>query len=119
MLAQTREQRFSVHHLTNLGGLVALAGLDLESPDLVLGALPEMADVLANCSADQRPALASRAHKSSNNEREASRLEVRGANYPRCKGGRRALRWLGGGHTASSRNSSAPGTRPDLRTDRS
>jgi Conjugal transfer protein TraD len=72
MLAQTREQRFSVHHLTNLGGLVALAGRDLESPDLLLGALPQMADVLANCSADQRPALASRAPKSSNNEREAS-----------------------------------------------
>jgi Conjugal transfer protein TraD len=62
MLAQTREQRFSVHHLTNLGGLVALAGLDLESPDL-LGALPQMADVLANSSADQRPALASSDHK--------------------------------------------------------
>jgi hypothetical protein len=63
MLARTREQGFRVHHLTNLGGLVALTSLDLESPALLLGALLQMADVLANCSADQRQALASRGHK--------------------------------------------------------
>ena len=50
----------------------------MESPDLLLGALPQMADVLANRSADQRQAIASRAHKSSDNERQASASESPG-----------------------------------------
>ena len=35
----TREQGLRVHHLANLGGLVAIAGLDREPPDLLLGGL--------------------------------------------------------------------------------
>lgn len=35
----SHEQGLRVHHLANLGGLIALAGLDLESPDFLLGAL--------------------------------------------------------------------------------
>jgi hypothetical protein len=37
------EQGLRVHHLANLGGLVALAGLDLEPPDFLLGALLSVA----------------------------------------------------------------------------
>ena len=32
-----------MHHLANLGGLIALAGLDLEPPDFLLGALLSVA----------------------------------------------------------------------------
>jgi len=39
----TREQGLRVHHLANLGGLVAIAGLDREPPDLLLGGLLELA----------------------------------------------------------------------------
>jgi conjugative transfer protein TraD len=81
MLSHTREQGFRVHHLTNLGGLVALAGLDLESPDLLLGALLQMAGVLANCSADQRQVLALRGHR---------RLDQRATGKRAWKSGARA-----------------------------
>ena len=37
------EQGLRVHHLANLGGLIALAGLDLEPPDFLLGALLSVA----------------------------------------------------------------------------
>jgi hypothetical protein len=63
MSTHTKEQGFRVHHLTNLGGLIALAGLDLEPPDLLLGALLQIANGLSNCSAEQRQALASSGHK--------------------------------------------------------
>ena len=36
-----KEQGLRVHYLANLGGLVALAGLDLEPPDFLLGALAQ------------------------------------------------------------------------------
>jgi hypothetical protein len=39
----TSEQGLRVHHLANLGGLIALAGLDLEPPDFLLGALLSVA----------------------------------------------------------------------------
>ena len=42
MSTHTKEQGLRVHHLTNLGGLIALAGLDLEPPDLLLSALFQM-----------------------------------------------------------------------------
>lgn len=42
----TREQGLRVHVLANLGGLVAIAGLEHEEPDLLLGALLEVADRL-------------------------------------------------------------------------
>ena len=59
----TKEQGLRVHHLTNLGGLIALAGLDLEPPDLLLGALFQIANWLSNCSTEQRQALASSGHR--------------------------------------------------------
>jgi hypothetical protein len=42
----TREQGKRVHILANLGGLVAIAGMDHVEPDLLLGALLEVADRL-------------------------------------------------------------------------
>ena len=63
MATHTKEQRLRVHHLTNLGGLIALAGLDPEPPDLLLGALLQIANGLSNCSARQRHGLASWDHK--------------------------------------------------------
>ena len=63
MSRHTKEQGLRVHHLTNLGGLIALAGLDLEPPDLLLGALFQIANWLSNCSAEQRQALASSGNK--------------------------------------------------------
>jgi len=55
----TREQGLRLHHLANLGGLVALAGLDHEPPDLLLGALLRMADSLAKLPERRRAELAS------------------------------------------------------------
>jgi hypothetical protein len=40
----SHEQGLRVHHLANLGGLIALAGLDLEPPDFLLGALLSVAE---------------------------------------------------------------------------
>ncbi len=42
----TREQGKRVHILANLGGLVAIAGMERVKPDLLLGALLEVADRL-------------------------------------------------------------------------
>ena len=42
----TREQGKRVHILANLGGLVAIAGMERVEPDLLLGALLEVADRL-------------------------------------------------------------------------
>ena len=55
----TREQGLRLHHLANLGGLVALAGLDREPPDLLLGALLRMAASLADLSERRRAELTS------------------------------------------------------------
>ncbi len=55
----TREQGLRLHHLANLGGLVALAGLDHEPPDLLLGALLRMAGSLAELPERRRAELAS------------------------------------------------------------
>jgi hypothetical protein len=41
--SHSHEQGLRVHHLANLGGLIALAGLDLEPPDFLLGALLSVA----------------------------------------------------------------------------
>ncbi len=38
-----KEQGLRVHHLVNLGGLIAVAELDREPPDFLLGALVSMA----------------------------------------------------------------------------
>ena len=55
----TREQGLRVHHLANLGGLVAIAGLDREQPDLLLGGLLELAARLPDLPATRRAAIAS------------------------------------------------------------
>ena len=49
-----QEQSWRVHHLRNLGGLIALAGLDLEPPDFLLGALLSLADEAATLSREER-----------------------------------------------------------------
>lgn len=55
----TREQGLRVHHLANLGGLVAIAGLDREPPDLLLGGLLELAARLPDLPATRRATIAS------------------------------------------------------------
>jgi len=55
----TREQGLRVHHLANLGGLVAIAGLDREPPDLLLGGLLELAARLPDLAATRRATIAS------------------------------------------------------------
>jgi Conjugal transfer protein TraD len=55
----SREQGLRVHHLANLGGLVALAGLDHEPPDFLLGALLSAAHEASRLTAEQRARVAS------------------------------------------------------------
>jgi hypothetical protein len=55
----SREQGLRVHHLANLGGLVALAGLDREPPDFLLGALISVAHESATLDAVRRAQVAS------------------------------------------------------------
>ena len=50
----SHEQGLRVHHLANLGGLVAIAGLDREPPDFLLGALLSVAHESATLDAAQR-----------------------------------------------------------------
>ncbi len=53
----SNEQGLRVHHLANLGGLVALAGLDNEPPDFLLGALLSVARDATTLTPDQRRKL--------------------------------------------------------------
>ena len=53
-----QEQGWRAHHLANLGGLIALAGLDLEPPDFLLGALLSLADEAATLSQEEREKVA-------------------------------------------------------------
>ena len=55
----SHEQGLRVHHLANLGGLIALAGLDREPPDFLLGALISVAQETAHLGAAQRAQVAS------------------------------------------------------------
>ncbi|HLW72411.1 MAG TPA: conjugal transfer protein TraD [Candidatus Binataceae bacterium] len=50
----SHEQGLRVHHLANLGGLIALAGLDLEPPDYLLGALLSVAQETRRLSTTER-----------------------------------------------------------------
>jgi hypothetical protein len=50
----SHQQGLRVHHLANLGGLVAIAGLDHEPPDFLLGALLSVAHESATLDAAQR-----------------------------------------------------------------
>src|SRR5437868_3997150 len=59
MSEHTQEQGLRVHHLANLGGLIAIAGLDHEPPDFLLGALVSMAHERARLTPEQRARVAS------------------------------------------------------------
>ena len=48
-----------MHHLVNLGGLIAVAGLDREPPDFLLGALVSIAHERAELTPEQRAQVAS------------------------------------------------------------
>lgn len=59
-LLHTREQGLRVHGLANLGGLVAIAGLEDTEPDLLLGVLAEVADRLPSMRSARLAQLAHR-----------------------------------------------------------
>jgi hypothetical protein len=58
MSEHTEEQGLRVHHLVNLGGLIAVAGLDREPPDFLLGALISVAHERAALTVEQRERVA-------------------------------------------------------------
>lgn len=59
-ILHTREQGLRVHGLANLGGLVAIAGLEDVEPPLLLGLLLEVADRLPAIDPGPREALTER-----------------------------------------------------------
>jgi hypothetical protein len=59
MNGHSEEQGQRVHHLVNLGGLIAIAGLDREPPDFLLGALVSMAHERDRLTPEQRLRVAS------------------------------------------------------------
>jgi hypothetical protein len=59
----SHEQGLRVHHLANLGGLIALAGLDLEPPDFLLGALLSVAQETSRLTSAQRGYIATSGRK--------------------------------------------------------
>src|SRR5580658_1998455 len=59
MNEHSEEQGLRVHHLVNLGGLIAIAGLDREPPDFLLGALVSLAHERDRLTAEQRTRVAS------------------------------------------------------------
>jgi hypothetical protein len=54
MNEHSEEQGLRVHHLVNLGGLIAVAELDREPPDFLLGALVSMAHERDRLTPEQR-----------------------------------------------------------------
>ena len=58
MSEHTEEQGLRVHHLVNLGGLIAVAGLDREPPDFLLGALVSVAHERDRLTPEQRARVA-------------------------------------------------------------
>jgi hypothetical protein len=63
MSEHTNEQGLRVHHLMNLGGLIAVAGLDREPPDFLLGVLVSAAHEAAALTAEERARVASLGHE--------------------------------------------------------
>lgn len=59
MNEHSHEQGLRVHHLVNLGGLIAVAGLDREPPDFLLGALVSVAHERDGLTPEQRVQVAS------------------------------------------------------------
>lgn len=58
MSGHTEEQGLRVHHLVNLGGLIAVAGLDREPPDFLLGTLLSVAQERDRLTPEQRAKVA-------------------------------------------------------------
>ena len=58
MNEHSQEQGLRVHHLVNLGGLIAVAGLDREPPDFLMGALISVAHEREALTAEQRARVA-------------------------------------------------------------
>jgi CHAD domain-containing protein len=58
MNEHSEEQGLRVHHLVNLGGLIAVAELDREPPDFLLGALVSMAHERDQLTPEQRARVA-------------------------------------------------------------
>ena len=69
MTVHTREQGIRVHYLANLGGLVAVAGLDRHPPDFLLGLLLALALRVPQLTPSQRAEFCARGQ---------ARLEARG-----------------------------------------
>jgi conjugative transfer protein TraD len=59
MSEHSEEQGLRVHHLVNLGGLIAIAELDREPPDFLMGALVSVAHERDRLTAEQRTRVAS------------------------------------------------------------
>ncbi len=59
MSEHSEEQGLRVHHLVNLGGLIAVAGLDREPPDFLMGALISVAHEREALTPEQRTRVAS------------------------------------------------------------
>lgn len=59
MNEHSEEQGLRVHHLVNLGGLIAVAGLDREPPDFLMGALISVAHERGALTPEQRARVAS------------------------------------------------------------
>ena len=59
MSEHSEEQGLRVHHLVNLGGLIAVAGLDREPPDFLMGALISVAHEREALTPEQRVRVAS------------------------------------------------------------
>ena len=59
MSEHSEEQGLRVHHLVNLGGLIAVAELDREPPDFLLGALVSVAHERDRLTPAQRARVAS------------------------------------------------------------
>jgi CHAD domain-containing protein len=59
----TREHGLRMHHLVNLGGLVAVAGLDHEPPDFLLGVLISAANECKALTKEQATQIAALGHK--------------------------------------------------------
>jgi len=74
-----------VHHLANLGGLIAIAGLDLEPPDFLLGALLSLAQEAAKLSREQRERLPRWAGANSTSGRRESVCGSRGTALVTCR----------------------------------
>ena len=81
LTTHTREQGVRVHYLANLGGLMAVAGLDHHPPDLLLGILLDIAARVPGLSEQRRVDLCARGQ---------ARLEERAAEKRAWNAWRRA-----------------------------